>query len=110
MQPLDWMGGVSVVRLTVVSSQQADGRLLLFLKHLQLQRCPQQKQEVVWGSEVKGSQRLRHPLSDGDDDNNDDGDDSSQRRKSELGGVRWSGRKSHLTTLESTCEDGGRHG
>lgn len=99
-----------VVRLTVVSRQQADGRLLLFLKHLQLQRCPQQKQEVIWGSEVRGYQRLIHALGDGNDDVNDDGNHGSQRRKSELGGVRWSGRKSHLTTLESTCEDGGRHG
>lgn len=36
MEPLDWMGGMSVVRLTVVSRQQADSWLLLLLKHLQL--------------------------------------------------------------------------
>lgn len=47
MEPLDWMRGVTVVRLTVISRQQADGRLLLLLKHLQLQRRPQQEQEII---------------------------------------------------------------
>lgn len=59
MEPLDWMGGVSVVRLTVVSRQKADGRLIFLLKHLQLQRCPQQEQEVVLWSEVRGRQRFK---------------------------------------------------
>lgn len=79
------MGGVSVVRLTVVSCQKADSRLLFLLKHLQLQRRPQQEQEVVLRSEVRGRQRLKQSNSVADD-GNDDG--SSQRRKSEFGGVR----------------------
>lgn len=95
----------------VVSSHQPNGRLVLVVKDLPLERGAQQQHEVVWkGRGETLAKAAQQPHRQRPDKRQTFHRCHLQMRNDELGLVLKSGTYSHFTTLESVVESGNLQG